>query len=313
MTCMLQQQVLQRLLLLSVLRMRCGKKGPAFLKAFFSTGNKWAASPRLRAGDLETVKEMLAAGASDRRLSDLAIKQHPLTVAAQCNQRAVVETLLSRSASIIIVSNGRIGTLAKVVYEGRLRMASYLLAHITTQPFVRRIASVNYVGSRRECTPGECTREEEVACLLNIQSTHLRTPILAMLVADGHLQATEPTGWAGLANRLAGKPSKWLGGHLTLLGDAVRMVRIPSSRSDVARCRKMVIEQTELCLAFGARPRWSCEAHSAYPADFREQVRTILLCANRLEIEFVRQSTEGGELEIIEDEPALLGKLPKEC
>ena len=113
------------------------------------------------AGDLETVKEMLAAGANVDG-NDRTIKQHPLTVAAQCNQRAVVETLLSRSASIIIVSNGRIGTLAKVVYEGRLRMASYLLAHITTQPFVRRIASVNYVGSRRECTPGECTREEVV-------------------------------------------------------------------------------------------------------------------------------------------------------
>ena len=92
------------------------------------------------AGDLETVKEMLAAGANVDG-NDRTIKQHPLTVAAQCNQRAVVETLLSRSASIIIVSNGRIGTLAKGVYEGRLRMASYLLAHITTQPFVRRIAS----------------------------------------------------------------------------------------------------------------------------------------------------------------------------
>ena len=48
----------------------------------------------------------------------------------------------------------------------------------------------------------------------------------------------------------------------------------------------------------GARPRWATSAHAKYPAAFRHQVTTLLLCAARLGME--------------QPEPQLLGKLPRE-
>lgn len=127
-----------------------------------------------------------------------------------------------------------------------------------------------------------------------------------MLVADGHLEAIEPAGWAGLANRLAGTPGKFLTGHLQRarehLARTPHRARGAPSFDSVAACEKI-----DAVLAMGARPRWSPRRHLSYPVGFRDQVRALLLCAQR------HGAAADAPAEASSVDPqAPLGRLPKE-
>jgi len=261
-------------------------------------------------GDPSTVLDALSCGANvdgTERCSPSHVG-HPLTQAA-CNGHAdVVRVLLTHKASLLIGSDRQgVGTILAAAQRGQRRVASRLLAH-TREPSVSyRVRSVNTLGSRREATAGELARGQ-VAALLNALCMHFdgagASATLAMLVTDGHLQAIEPSGWEGLACRLAGTPGKWLSAQLTRTRENAEAIR--------ARCRHLkdgdwtaLLARIDLLLAAGARPIWSPRKHLSYPRAFREQVRTLLLCAQR---HGAAASAAGGEHEAT----LVLGKLPRE-
>lgn len=264
-------------------------------------------------GDLETVRVALAAGANvdgNERCSNVHVN-HPLTLAAMGGHADVVALLLSQRAALLVGTESIFpteGTILAAARRRKFRVASHLLSHVHMHPVMYRVRGVNSVGSRREAPAGELTRKEVAILLAEIARNAPSSEVVAcshfaMLVADGHLQATEPSGWEGLANRLAGKPGKWLAAQLTHVH--ARSTMCPSVSPEAMSLRFLV----EVVLALGARPRWSPRRHSAYPPIFRARVRTLLLCAQRHGAATSAGAPEGG------DEPAgaaLLGRLPRE-
>ena len=254
-------------------------------------------------GDVATARAALDAGAQPdgpERFSMGRRVAHPLTMAAEYGHLQIVDMLLAQRASLLLGDWQRDGTIRTAVRSGHLVVASRLLSHLHTYSVFARKRSINSVGSRREVAAGELTKGQ-VADVLGVLADCLDDDIdlpasaMAMLVCNGHLSSTEPTGLTGLANRLAGQPSKWLAAHL-----AVAQQRAVGRRRRPEQLR--LAEQLELCLALGARPRWKPTKHSLFPLSFRRAALTILLCANRLSAD---ADAAGGE-------PELLGKLPKE-
>ena len=276
--------------------------------------------------DLTLAREALAAGASPDGGSP---NRSCLNIAAAAGNIQLINLLLSARASILVPTH-RMGqvvlmpTIDAAIKASQLTAASLLLTHIATRPhFVRKI-SMSVQGSRLEAQPGEYIRPI-IADLLRDGGCTAST--FAMLVSEGHLQATEPSGLQGLAHRLAGKPGKWLGAQLTLAEEAVSAAQMLLQRSRALRgsvhsseSPTLLLERIRLCLALGARPRWSSRAHQAYPVPFRLQVRTVLLCALRLGGGTAGAAGGGavaasdGEAESAEEKEPLpsLGSLPRE-
>lgn len=251
-------------------------------------------------GDLDTAQAALDAGAQadgPERISTGRRVAQPLMLAAENGHREVVEMLLAQRASLLLGDGQRDGTIRIAARNGHLAIASLLLTHVHNHSVFVRKRSVNTIGSRREVAAGELTKGQ-VADLLGALGDFgddLPASCMAMLVGDGHLESTEPTGLSGLANRLAGQPSKWLAGHL-----AVAQQRAADRRQRTAR----IFEQVELCMALGAHPRWKPTKHLLFPLPFRRAAMTVLLCANRLSAD--------ADAAADDDERADLGSLPKE-
>lgn len=253
------------------------------------------------AGDEPTVRAVLQAGANVDGSERFGLRPGgalPLTLAVRNGHAGIVKTLLLHQAAVLVGSGANYaGTVETAAQSGRLRVASLLLTHIHTNPVAVRTLSVNSVGARRKCAAGELTRSQIATLLHGKHCTgELARSVLAMLVADGHLQEVEPTGWSGLANRLAGQPSKWLAAQLTHARDATHASRRRAMEEEPVGTSA----QIDLCLALGARPRWTTRKHHVFEPGFRARVKALLLCAQRHADE-----AEAGE-------GVGLGKLPRE-
>ena len=273
--------------------------------------------------DITAVRKALESGANIDGNERCNTKGHPITIAASNDNLEeglsieMIQLLVSRGGAILVESS--VGptyptsTLEHAVATGRLRVASALLSQMA-KPTMARNLSTSIIGARRE--RADLLMPSVKGLLLNksIKKWYrYASRMLAMLVTDGHLLATEPVGWAGLANRLAGKPSDWLSALLTQACETTKRETTQSAyRSrpllgrynlggnleDYSGSAARFQEQCRMILAQGVRPRWVPSAHAMYPAAFRGQTRALLLCAARLGVE--------------EPEPLLLGKLPRE-
>ena len=301
----------------------------------------------IETADIAAVCKALDAGADidgSARTGNITTN-HPLTIAAIKGHRNVVAQLLARRASILSAQSRGLrnephpsGSLHLAIAYSKLQTASVLLEHMTHQPHVIRDVSgmmADVLGPRREVACSSAQTHDLLATIFReLRATSRPTALFAMLVADGHLQATEPAGLKGLALRLAGKPSKWLAAHLTQLledidgkidlsvdgplGRARRGHRKPGARTNGFQAidseLQALAEQFRLCLVQGARPRWSPSSHRLYPAAFRRMVLAVLLSAHRMAGESGGPGQPDGVniTHEVQTDRRLLGALPPE-